>query len=193
MTTNGTDPRIQQATRILVKSREPLQQLEEQLTKLQGQLTTAQNAVATCQQEFDKASSDYADDDSPPHRAKLFKTRDELAAAQAKIKPLDEKIARLAAQRQQLDLKLQEATVALSAISDTVRLETLEKEESVGRYKIAQLEEGIREWKKRVDAARNEKIVLLRRMDDARWKRDKALALERARHNVSPEIITVRR
>jgi predicted nucleic acid-binding Zn-ribbon protein len=191
---NGSgDPRIQQATRILVQCREPLEQLDAAIAKLQGQLTTANAAVASCQQEFESAGCAYADDDRQPNRARLFAARDNLAAAQAKIKPLEDKIARLAAQRQSLDAKVQDASVALSKISDDVRLETLEKEESVGRYKIAQLEEGIREWKKRVDAARNEKIALLRRLDDARWKRDKALALERARHNVSPEIITVRR
>ena len=61
------------------------------------------------------------------------------------------------------------------------------------KFHIAQHETAIIERRKLFDAAKQEQRKLIVQKDDVRWRRDKALALERARHNLTPEIITVRR
>ena len=179
MTTNGngaTDPRMQQAMRVLVKAKAPLEELDGAIAKLQQQMATVNTAVASAERQFDDAQGAYVDDDGPVNRKRLFVTRDDLAAAQSKVKPIVERIARLQIQRSALDVKVQEAAVTLAKITDDVRLEYLEREESVAKYKIAQAQQQIFELQKRFNAARDERMALLRRLNDARWRQQKATA-----------------
>lgn len=176
---NGIDQRIKDAQRQLLKAQEPLQELDKKIATLQQQLAATQAAVATAEQEHDKAGSDYADDDSAANRKRLLGSAEDITAHRAKAKVLNDRIATLSAHRASLDSAVQRAHTVLSTVSNDVRIEVLEGEIATATYKIAQFEQGIFEWQKRLRTAKEEKLQLETGVREAAWRAQQPLMREK--------------
>jgi chromosome segregation ATPase len=179
--TGKTDSRILAAQRQLIKAQGPLQELDD---KIKAQLLVQQQtekALAAADAAYSEASLSYADADTDANKRKLFSTHDDVAACQAKLKVIAERITALQTTRATLDAAVQAAHTVVSRAGTEVLLENLYAEVDRAKYHIGQHQQGLMEWDRRLRAAKQQALEIEQRQADAQWRVDKVRMQQEAR------------
>jgi len=100
----------------------------------------------------------------------LTQASQDADAARTKVKVLTQRLDAAQAQRVPLDAAIQQASTILSKVTTEVRLEVLEKEMATAKYKIAEFQQGIFEWDKRLRAMKAEHLEITQKVADAEWR-----------------------
>jgi hypothetical protein len=139
---NGkVDPRVITAQQCVEAALKPLRDAEKRAATTKLRLSGAETVLAVAEQAYDKAQSDYVDDDSHGNKQKLHTPHAEVQAAKSRVDGFKRKLATEEAAIVPLRAEHDATMVALAQIQLEANLTHLEEVWSVSRDAVVKLEE----------------------------------------------------
>jgi len=178
--TNGhTPPQIVAAQKELERLAVPLSKLNEQIAAAQLKLTAAERAAAEADRAQQAAERAFADDtDNAAARTKFKQANEEIPLTRAVVKRRRQELAELEAKRPELQARVDAAAVALTRMQRECRKEQIEQEQQSARFKLAQHQQAVMEWQRRINVLADEKLQIVR---EEAAERDQAHTESRAK------------
>jgi hypothetical protein len=146
-------------------------------------LNECQQALALAQRAHNQASDAYTDDDTQANRAALLRTREEVRAAESRVRGFGKKFAEDEATCAPLDGVYQAACVQLAQIQLQANFEVAEHEKQVIEHKLYDAEATVLALRNQLDAAEQRRMALLAQINHGRWSAARAAALTKFRQD----------
>lgn len=166
---NGkTSPQVVAAQRRVEAALKPLQAARQRVAGTRMRLGECEQSLAIAQRDHNKAAERYTDDDNAANRAVLFRTAEDVKAAESRVRGFTKKLAEEEAAIASLNLAHQTAAATLAQLMLQENCDAAERECQALRTQIYEAEALKLRLENELDAAANRRMFYWNQIQQGR-------------------------